>query len=161
MVISRCSREIESDSDKMATCEEFDCEGSEIDDEVLLCAAAAATSVLSGMCPKLQTLSLRPNYIDRPWQTETSLTEDSLNHIQKLGKCLHTVQLLTYWSFSYIALAQTLVDLPQLRKCAILCPDRCLYFLEHYMYNRSLKDTAGQDIDTDNSWCTRYLPLFQ
>ncbi|KAL8602328.1 hypothetical protein ACOMHN_022841 [Nucella lapillus] len=27
MVISRCSREIESDSDKMATCEEFDCEG--------------------------------------------------------------------------------------------------------------------------------------
>ncbi|KAL8577300.1 hypothetical protein ACOMHN_048354 [Nucella lapillus] len=68
-----------------------------------------------------------------PWQTETSLTEDSLNHIQKLGKCLHTVQLLTYWSFSYIALAQTLVDLPQLRKCAILCPDRCLYFLEHDM----------------------------
>ncbi|KAL8569959.1 hypothetical protein ACOMHN_056391 [Nucella lapillus] len=85
------------------------------------------------MCPKLQTLSLRPNYIDRPWQTETSLTEDSLNHIQKLGKCLHTVQLLTYWSFSYIALAQTLVDLPQLRKCAILCPDRCLYYLEHDM----------------------------
>ncbi|KAL8577308.1 hypothetical protein ACOMHN_048362 [Nucella lapillus] len=86
-----------------------------------------------GMCPKLQTLSLRPNYIVRPWQTETSLTEDSLNHIQKLGKCLHTLQLLTYWSFSYIALAQTLVDLPQLRKCAILCPDRCLYFLEHDM----------------------------
>ncbi|KAL8577317.1 hypothetical protein ACOMHN_048371 [Nucella lapillus] len=85
------------------------------------------------MCPKLQTLSLRSNYIVRPWQTETSLTEDSLNHIQKLGKCLHTLQLLTYWSFSYIALAQTLVDLPQLRKCAILCPDRCLYFLEHDM----------------------------
>ncbi|KAL8569159.1 hypothetical protein ACOMHN_020286 [Nucella lapillus] len=52
MVISRCSREIESDSDKMATCEEFDCEGSEIDDEVLLCAAAAATSVLLGCVRK-------------------------------------------------------------------------------------------------------------
>ncbi|KAL8600426.1 hypothetical protein ACOMHN_052843 [Nucella lapillus] len=52
MVIPRCSREIESDSDKMATCEEFDCEGSEIDDEVLLCAAAAATSVLLGCVRK-------------------------------------------------------------------------------------------------------------
>ncbi|KAL8569953.1 hypothetical protein ACOMHN_056385 [Nucella lapillus] len=76
-----------------------------------------------GMCPKLQDLSLRL----RPCgmrQRETGLTEASLNHIQELGKCLRTVQLLTYRSFTNAALARTLVDLPNLRKCAVLCPDQ-------------------------------------
>ncbi|KAL8591282.1 hypothetical protein ACOMHN_060584 [Nucella lapillus] len=77
-----------------------------------------------GMCPKLQTLSLRLNYLKKPWQRETRLTEASLTHIQELGRCLRTVQLLTFRSFSDAALAQTLVDLPQLRQCTVLCPDQ-------------------------------------
>ncbi|KAL8569955.1 hypothetical protein ACOMHN_056387 [Nucella lapillus] len=76
-----------------------------------------------GMCPKLQDLSLRLSPCGMR-QRETKLTEASLTYIQELGRCLRTVQLLTFRSFTSAALARTLVDLPQLRQCAVLCPDQ-------------------------------------